>query len=86
MNLQSEEEITDVCSHFRPLSSSNNVIKGHFQCSGGVGNPKTLNGGSSSNNGGSSSSSSESPNAANHRYISGPMGVMGVIAAIFGML
>ena len=86
MNLQSSEQINGVCDYFEPLASSNNVIKGPYTCAGERSNPRgqgTLQDGTSSGSGGDSS---ESPNAANHRYISGATGVLGVIAAIFGML
>lgn len=86
MNLQSTEQINAICNHFKPLASSNNVIKGPYTCAGERANPKgqgTLQDGTSSGSGGGSSNS---PNAASHRYISGATGVMGVIAAIFGML
>jgi hypothetical protein len=86
MNLQSSEQINDVCDHFKPLSSSNNVIKGPYTCAGERANPRgqgTLQDGTSSGSGGGSSSSD---NAAPTRYISGATGVLGVMAAIFGML
>ena len=85
MNLQSSEDIQDVCDNFSSMASSNGVIRGKFTCKSNNGDPKTLSegGGSGSSTG---SGSDTSGNAASTRYISGATGVMGVIAAIFGML
>lgn len=79
-NLQSTQDINSVCSHFKPLSGQNNVIKGTFTCSttktpGGVGTS------TSSGSGGTTSSG-----AANPMLIPGATGVLGVLAAIFGLL
>lgn len=84
MNLQSSENIDSVCSHFQPLSQNSGVIRGKFSCAGERAHPGregSLPDGTSSGSGSSSSSS-----AASYRYISGATGVMGVIAAMFGML
>lgn len=84
-NLQSSEDIDDACSHFQGMAGQGNTIKGTFTCKGseakpgGVGTPTT-----GPNDGGSGSTTSSS--AANPMYISGATGVMGVIAAIFGLL
>ncbi|KAK3722728.1 cell wall protein Ecm33 [Vermiconidia calcicola] len=84
-NLQSEQNIDDACEEFRPLAGGRgSVIKGPFTCEGKLRNPGGVgsSGGSRTGSGGSSSSSG----AANAVYISGATGVMGVVAAIFGML
>ncbi|KAK0792326.1 cell wall protein Ecm33 [Friedmanniomyces endolithicus] len=86
-NLQSTSDISSSCNHFQPLSGSNNVIKGTYTCSGGESNPGgtgTLSPGTNSGSGSSASSSAKS--SANGVYISGATGLMGVVAAIFGML
>ncbi|KAK5127362.1 hypothetical protein LTR85_006701 [Meristemomyces frigidus] len=87
-NLQSSGDIDSACSHFEPLSGSNNVIKGTYTCAGGestVGGTGTLSPGTNSG-GSSSSSSSTASSAANAVLFSGATGLMGVVAAIFGML
>ncbi|KAK3673731.1 cell wall protein Ecm33 [Recurvomyces mirabilis] len=86
-NLQSAGDISNACNHFKPLSGSNNVIKGTYTCSGGESHPGgtgTLSPGT--NTGSSSSSSSSAKSSANSLYISGTTGLIGVVAAIFGML
>lgn len=86
-NLQSSNDISSSCDHFEPLSGSNNVIKGTYTCSGGESHPGgtgTLSPGT--NTGGGSSSSASASSSANVVYISGATGLMGVVAAIFGML
>lgn len=86
-NLQSSGDISDACNTFEPLSGSNNVIKGTYTCHGGESNPGgtgTLSPGTNSGSGSSSSSTASS--SANGIYISGATGVMGVVAAIFGLL
>lgn len=83
-DLQSTGDISAACAHFEPLSGSNNVIKGTYTCAGGestAGNTGTATSSSSS-----SSSSSTSSSGANAVLISGATGLMGVVAAIFGML
>lgn len=83
-NIQSTKTITNSCSAFGKLKNQG-IIRGKYICAGklshvgGVSNPQAS---QSSSSGGSSSSSS----AANPIYISGATGVMGVVAAIFGML
>ncbi|KAK3642436.1 cell wall protein Ecm33 [Elasticomyces elasticus] len=87
-NLQSAADISSSCDHFQPLSGSNNVIKGTYTCSGGEAAPGgtgTLSPGTNTGGSGSSSSASAS-SSANVVYISGATGLMGVIAAIFGVL
>ncbi|KAK4549771.1 hypothetical protein LTR36_005072 [Oleoguttula mirabilis] len=87
-NLQSSGDIDTACSHFEPLSGSNNVIKGTYTCAGGestVGGTGTLTPGTNSG-GSSTSSSATSSSAANAVLFSGATGLMGVVAAIFGML
>jgi hypothetical protein len=87
-NLQSTEVITSSCNHFEPLSEGRaNVIKGPFTCAGKRNNPGgtgTLKPGTNAGGGGASSASSSG--AANPVLIPGATGLLGVIAAIFGML
>lgn len=88
-NLQSTQDITSACNHFQPLSGANNVIKGTYTCKGGESTPGgtgTLSGGTNSGSGSGSSASASASSGANAVYISGATGVMGVVAAIFGML
>lgn len=83
-NLQSTENLDDVCNHFQGLAGSNNVIKGEYTCSGEESNPGgagTLPDGTNSGSGSSSSSSAAVP-----MLIPGATGVLGVVAAIFGLL
>lgn len=86
-NLQSTKDITDACNHFEPLSGQNNVIKGEYTCKGEEDHPQgtgTLTAGTNSGSGSGSSTSSSS--AANPMLIPGATGVLGVVAAIFGLL
>lgn len=82
-NLQSTEDIGDICSTFQELKSDR-VIKGKLTCTQ-TGNPQ----GQGSNGGGSGGSSgsddSNSENSAS-RAVSGATGVLGVMAVIFAML
>ncbi|PSK34473.1 hypothetical protein C1H76_9413 [Elsinoe australis] len=83
-NLQSSANIDQTCSRFQPLTGRDNVIKGEFTCRGmqsrpgGVGTPAS----------GSSSSSSQSGAAGKELYArsSAVTGVLGVFAALLGML
>lgn len=84
-NLQSSGDIDAACAHFKPLSGQNNVIKGPYVCAGERQHPGgtgTL--ASGTNSGSGSGSQSSSP--ANPLIIPGATGVLGVVAAIFGML
>jgi len=86
-NLQSSGDISSACSTFQPLSGPNNVIKGTYTCAGTESHPGgtgTLSPGTNTGNGGKSSSTASS--SANAVYISGATGLMGVVAAIFGLL
>lgn len=90
-NMQSSKDISDACGHFEPLSGPNNVIKGTYTCSGRQQKPGgtgTLPSGTNSGNGDgtSSGSSASGSSAATALKISGATGLMGVVAAIFGML
>jgi hypothetical protein len=85
-NVQSSKDISSDCSHFKSLSGSNNVIKGTYTCVSGASNPSSSGTGSSGSSTSSGSSSSTSSSAADVLYISGATGLMGVVAAIFGML
>jgi hypothetical protein len=85
-NLQSTKDITAACNHFQPLSGANNVIQGSYTCAGKENHPGgtgTLKPGTNAGNGGASTSSS---GAANPMLIPGATGLLGVLAAIFGML
>lgn len=84
-NLQSTANIDSVCSTFKPLSGSNNVIKGKYTCAGQLSHPGGQ--GTTPTSSGSSSTSSQSGAASGFYAQSASItGVMGVIAAIFGML
>nr|OQO15774.1 hypothetical protein B0A51_16742 [Rachicladosporium sp. CCFEE 5018] len=86
-NLQSSKDLTDTCNHFQPLSGQNNVIKGTYSCSGGESTPGgsgTLPSGTNSGSGTSGSTTSSSASTA--VTITGATGLLGVVAAIFGML
>ena len=83
-DLQSTGDITSACSHFQPLSGQNNVIKGTYTCSGKEASVSGVASGTSTATG--STTSSTKASAANTVYISGATGLMGVVAAIFGML
>jgi hypothetical protein len=89
-NLQStSNQIKSSCNKFTPLHAGNApVLHGNTFVCKSTNNPKGVNGikgggGSSSSSSGGSSTSS---GAANPILISGATGVMGVVAAIFGML
>ncbi|KAK5110758.1 hypothetical protein LTR62_005635 [Meristemomyces frigidus] len=85
-NLQSTSDISSACSNFKGLSGSNNVIKGTFTCSGDQSHPGGAGTTPSGTSSSSSSSSSTSKSSANGLYISGTTGLLGVVAAIFGVL
>lgn len=98
-NIQSSEEIVEICDTFEPLAGSANVIRGEFSCAGERAQPSgagslpdgTSSGsdGDSASNGGSGgdgSSSGDNENGANTVYISGTTGLLGVVAAVFGIL
>lgn len=92
-NLQSEQDLTDVCPEFEKYESDS-VIKGSFTCRGedtdlgGSGSKDT--GSSPSGNGGgdgdSGSSGSDSDSAAASLKITGATGILGVVAVLFGLL
>lgn len=77
-NLQSTSNIS--CDTFEELRS-NRVIKGKYTCVPDSANPEGLDGTSTTSDGSSSSSS-----AAHPMIIPGATGVLGVVAAIFGLL
>jgi hypothetical protein len=84
-NLQSTKDISAACNHFEPLSGNNNVIKGSYTCAGKQNNPGgtgTLKPGTNAGGGGATASSG----AASPMLIPGATGLLGVLAAIFGML
>lgn len=79
-NLQSTQNIDSICSNFQSKAGSNNVIKGTFTCRststpGGVGSLPA----------GTSSGTSQS-SAAQPMLIPGATGLLGVVAALFGLL
>lgn len=83
VNIQSSEQLGDVCETFQPLKADG-VIRGPYDCAGEQDDPQ---GQGNGNNGGSGSDSdSDSDSAASTRYISGATVVLGVLAAVFGML
>ncbi|PNS13993.1 Protein ecm33 [Sphaceloma murrayae] len=82
-NLQSTANIDSACSRFKPLTGRDNIIKGEFTCRGeqarpgGVGTPAS-----------GSSTSSQSGSAGKELFArsSAVTGVLGVFAAMLGML
>lgn len=80
-NVQSQQDITSTCSTFQSLSGSNNVIQGLYYCNGSVANPAT-GGATTTSSGGSATSSG----AANFMPVPAVTGLLGVVAAIFGLL
>lgn len=87
-NISSSQDISSICSHFQPLSGQSNVIKGSYTCNSKLGNSTSSSSSSSSGTSSSSgSSSSSSPSSAAYAVqISGATGLLGVVAAIFGLL
>merc|ERR1712070_599991 len=93
-NLQSSRDISEACDKFNGMHDRSGVIKGEYTCKGADPNPQgtgtlpdgTSDGGSGSSSSSSSTSSSSSDSGASTLYISGATGVMGVVAAIFGLL
>lgn len=85
-NLQSTENIESACSHFEPLSGQNNVIKGEYTCKGEEDSPGGTGTLPAGTNSGSGSGSSSSSSAAHPILIPGATGLLGVVAAIFGLL
>jgi len=84
-NLQSKQNVDSSCARFKPLSGGRaSPIKGKFVCKTTAQPQSKGNGNGGSSTSGGSSSSSSSP--ANPILISGATGVLGVVAAIFGML
>lgn len=77
--LLSNQDIQEVCSNFQGQAGSARAIKGTFTCRGNT-DPKD---GSAT---GSGSGSSSSDSAASPLLIPGATGVLGVVAAIFGLL
>ena len=78
MNLQSTKDISSICDRFEEEAGSNKVIKGKYTCVSNNEDPSGLDS--------DGSSSSDSSSVATAVYISGPLGVLGVLAAVFGML
>jgi len=85
-NLQSSADVSSSCNVFSKLAGTNNVIKGKFQCAGEQAHPggqgTTVTGSSSS----STSTSKGDASGFNARSAAGFTGLMGVVAAMFGML
>lgn len=92
-NLQSSAPL-EACDTFKGMSGQNDVIKGKFTCSGGEEDPSDSSslpaGTSNTDAGGSSGSGSGSDSnpssAATAVQITGATGLLGVVAALFGML
>lgn len=79
--LESTKNIDTVCSHFQPLKKSD-TIRGKYNCVSGGSSASGSDGGSGTSSGGGSSTSSSAAQAA---FIPAATGLLGVIAAIFGM-
>lgn len=92
-NVQSTSDISSECSKFQNEAGPNDVIKGDFQCAGKQDTPSdaTPTGSSATTSGDGGSGSSGSGSSGN---FAGPIGVpsmqmtgvMGVIAAMIGLL
>lgn len=94
-NIQSSQDLSDVCPDFADVQGRDNVIRGEFSCAGGQDEPDSAGSledgtndgsGSGSSGGGSSSSSDSADSGAAALYISGTTGLLGVVAAVFGVL
>lgn len=80
----SDKDISQSCSRFDDKAGSNKAIKGEYECNGNdQGASTTKNGDGSSTSGGSSTSSK---GVASGLYVPATTGLMGVLAAIFGLL
>lgn len=82
--LVSDADITDSCNTFKSESGTSAVIKTTPNCQGMDPNALTEGGNGTSTSSGSSSTTSSS--TANAVVITGATGLLGVVAAIFGML
>lgn len=83
-NLQSTQDIGRACDHFSSIAGENAAIKGTYTCSGKEASPGgagTLPDGTNSGSGSNSSSS-----AAHAMVIPGVTSLLGVVAAVFGLL
>lgn len=78
-NLESTENIESTCNHFKAISGANSDIRGKFTCESAQKNvPGEVSGsGSNSGNSGSGAASLIIPYAT---------GIIGIVAAVFGML
>lgn len=85
-NLQSSGDLNNTCSNFKSLAGSNNVIKGTFTCSGAVEDPSSDPSSASATTSGTSSSSTAKSAAAGFAAPVAVTGLMGVLAAVFGLL
>jgi hypothetical protein len=79
--IASSKNITETCSNFDGQQGENSVIKGDYYCEGEQ-ETSTSGQDGTSTSGGSSTSSG----AANPMLIPGATGVLGIFAAIFGLL
>ena len=80
-NLQSTKDISSACDKFNPLKNQG-IIKGPYYCHGQLAKV----GGTGTRTGSGSGSSASSSGAANPMLIPGATGLLGVVAAIFGVL
>lgn len=79
--LLSSNNVGSTCTHFNSLKSSSG-IRGTYECKGGQASAATKGG----SNSGSSSGSGSGKSGANSLIIPYATGIIGVVAAIFGML
>ncbi|KAL1629686.1 cell wall protein Ecm33 [Neofusicoccum ribis] len=82
-NLQSSEDISSSCTHFKSLSGGSNVIKGKYQCAGKQANPGGADSTPTSTGSGSSSSSTGAAGRLDVTNAAG-LGAAGVLAAMLG--
>jgi len=86
-NIQSHNNIDSSCSKFAPLKSGRgSVIKGPYTCTGGKSTVSGVGGGNSGSSSGGSGSSGSGSSGAGSLVIPGATGVLGLVAAIFGLL
>lgn len=82
--VKSNEDLTKSCANFQDKAGSNNAIKGTYTCDGNQEVTSTTSNGSTGTSGDSSTSST---GAASGYYVpAATTGLMGIIAAIFGLL
>lgn len=80
----STADISNICNSFKDKVGQNSIIQGVFTCKGTVADAS--NGAASTASPGSASSPSPSTGAAAPMHVATTTGLLGVVAAIFGLL